>query len=210
MDRFLKCKSKTPRDEEYVNAYLKTHSQTKAAQICGVSRETIARAVRRAEIRLDGQKYNNTNHQTKITNEELVLLSETLTTREIAEKYSINHENVQRRFRNLGLNKIQGIGSSKGHYTKRTADFSSENYDSSIDLYRVYIKFNGICQICGKPVDAKDVKGKKVGKLYPSIDHIIPVSKGGSHTWDNVQLAHIICNDKKGDSITVKREGVWT
>jgi 5-methylcytosine-specific restriction endonuclease McrA len=30
--------------------------------------------------------------------------------------------------------------------------------------------------------------------LDPEIDHLVPVSAGGSHTWDNVALAHRRCN----------------
>jgi 5-methylcytosine-specific restriction endonuclease McrA len=32
-----------------------------------------------------------------------------------------------------------------------------------------------------------------------TIDHIIPRSKGGTHTWDNVAIACETCNHKKGD-----------
>ena len=40
-----------------------------------------------------------------------------------------------------------------------------------------------------------------VGKKYPSIDHVIPLSKGGTHSWDNVKLAHFSCNSAKGASL---------
>jgi 5-methylcytosine-specific restriction endonuclease McrA len=40
------------------------------------------------------------------------------------------------------------------------------------------------------------------GDSYPSIDHVRPISKGGSHTWDNVMLAHKGCNSKKGNRET--------
>ena len=40
---------------------------------------------------------------------------------------------------------------------------------------------------------------KYSGPMYPSIDHIIPMSKGGGHIWSNVQVAHIICNSIKSD-----------
>jgi 5-methylcytosine-specific restriction endonuclease McrA len=32
-----------------------------------------------------------------------------------------------------------------------------------------------------------------------TIDHVIPRSKGGTHTWDNVAIACETCNHKKGD-----------
>lgn len=34
-----------------------------------------------------------------------------------------------------------------------------------------------------------------------SIDHIIPLSKGGRDTIDNMQVVHIECNQKKGNAI---------
>ena len=40
-----------------------------------------------------------------------------------------------------------------------------------------------------------------VGKQYPSIDHVIPLAKGGLHAWSNVKLAHKGCNEQKGDRI---------
>lgn len=53
-----------------------------------------------------------------------------------------------------------------------------------------------VCNLCGKPVD----KTKKYpDAMSASLDHIIPLSKGGSHTKDNVQLAHLLCNIKKGN-----------
>jgi 5-methylcytosine-specific restriction endonuclease McrA len=35
--------------------------------------------------------------------------------------------------------------------------------------------------------------------LAPTIDHIVPVSKGGDDTRANVQLAHFRCNSVKGN-----------
>jgi 5-methylcytosine-specific restriction endonuclease McrA len=31
------------------------------------------------------------------------------------------------------------------------------------------------------------------------MDHIVPISKGGTHTLDNVQMAHRFCNLSKGN-----------
>ena len=35
----------------------------------------------------------------------------------------------------------------------------------------------------------------------PELDHIIPLSAGGSHTYDNVACAHRSCNLDKGDAL---------
>ena len=48
-----------------------------------------------------------------------------------------------------------------------------------------------ICQYCGKALTSNS----------GTVDHIIPVSRGGRHVWDNVACACIRCNNKK-DSLT--------
>lgn len=73
-----------------------------------------------------------------------------------------------------------------------------------ISLDDVYKKYNGICYLCGTKCNYHAVRVVKgvphpLGD-YPSREHIIPLSKGGLHTWDNVRLAHIRCNSKKGAS----------
>lgn len=58
------------------------------------------------------------------------------------------------------------------------------------------------CAICGGMCDWNDrIWNGNCGPTYPSKDHIIPLAKGGTHTWDNMQVAHIICNSEKGASV---------
>lgn len=87
---------------------------------------------------------------------------------------------------------------NKTHY-KRAIAYGTE-YDPHTTLRRVYDRDGGICQLCGKPTDWNAHEwGGHFGALYPTIDHIVPMSKGGAHTMDNVQLAHAICNSIKGN-----------
>lgn len=77
-------------------------------------------------------------------------------------------------------------------------------YEPGITLKKVFKRDNGICQICGKPCDWSDRRWNKYcGPTSPSIDHIIPMDKGGGHVWENVQLAHMMCNSEKGDKVSV-------
>ena len=78
-------------------------------------------------------------------------------------------------------------------------------YDSSVTLAKL-IRRDGLrCALCGKMCDPNDHSWSKYsGPMYPSIDHIVPMSKGGGHVWNNVQVAHIICNSEKGD----RNEGI--
>lgn len=68
--------------------------------------------------------------------------------------------------------------------------------DRSVTLTKVYMRDMGVCSICGKHIDFDcDVNSND----YPTIDHIQPISKGGLHTWDNVQLACRGCNIRKSN-----------
>jgi 5-methylcytosine-specific restriction endonuclease McrA len=97
----------------------------------------------------------------------------------------------------------------KNHYrTKIFRSMKSQHtiIDKDITLQKVINKYHGVCCICGEPIDKNDywVDSNKVyrfGKRYPTIDHIIPRSKGGLHEWKNVQLAHMVCNASKGNCI---------
>lgn len=72
----------------------------------------------------------------------------------------------------------------------------------NISLWDVFKRDDGICYLCGEACDPNDytwIRGHKtVHGNYPSRDHIRPISKGGTHSWDNVRLAHIRCNSSKG------------
>jgi hypothetical protein len=52
----------------------------------------------------------------------------------------------------------------------------------------------GLCMLCGEPVDLT----VQSGRSQPTLDHILPQSKGGGHERENLQLAHRGCNSKKG------------
>lgn len=54
-----------------------------------------------------------------------------------------------------------------------------------------------ICHLCGKKVPRRKYRGSA---MCPTIDHLVPVSAGGSHTWDNVALAHNKCNYERSDT----------
>lgn len=63
---------------------------------------------------------------------------------------------------------------------------------------RVIATYN-TCAICGREVD-KTLH--YLDPLAPEVDEIIPVSRGGSpYDWDNLQLVHRVCNQRKGNKM---------
>lgn len=55
--------------------------------------------------------------------------------------------------------------------------------------------WTGECSLCGNEIDEEL---RWPDPLSKSVDHIIPLARGGSHTQDNLALAHLICNMRKG------------
>jgi 5-methylcytosine-specific restriction endonuclease McrA len=47
------------------------------------------------------------------------------------------------------------------------------------------------CQYCGKVFQQREL----------NLDHIVPISRGGTSCWENVVCACIACNTKKGDRL---------
>lgn len=85
-------------------------------------------------------------------------------------------------------------------YRSRCERFGVE-YDESITLDAVFNREHGVCYICGSRCDYHDVSASGgVGYTYPTIDHVIPLCKGGGHTRDNVKLACWLCNSIKREN----------
>lgn len=93
-----------------------------------------------------------------------------------------------------------------GKHKLRAIKYGVE-FDRTVNLDDMLIRFGTKCALCGGECNINDYKivnGARIyGDDYPSIDHIKPMSKGGSHTWDNVQVAHRGCNTRKGTNEVV-------
>jgi hypothetical protein len=62
----------------------------------------------------------------------------------------------------------------------------------------VYRNSKWICGICKQPIDACV---KWPDPQSPSVDHIVPLTKGGLHIYENVQATHLRCNIQKGNRL---------
>ena len=52
------------------------------------------------------------------------------------------------------------------------------------------------CHLCGGKVS---MARKYPDPLSPSVDHVVPLSRGGTNDLANLKLAHLRCNLAKGD-----------
>lgn len=64
----------------------------------------------------------------------------------------------------------------------------------AIDRAAIVARDKSICHLCGEPVGADDLH----------LDHVVPLSRGGEHTAENLRVAHGICNQRKGDRVDTR------
>ena len=85
----------------------------------------------------------------------------------------------------------------------RRMKLMSAMVDKDITVEGLYRRDSGTCYLCGRKCNFEDYTVRDgafiAGDWYPSIDHVIPLAKGGLHSWDNVMLAHRRCNSEKSD-----------
>lgn len=61
-------------------------------------------------------------------------------------------------------------------------------YVETVRREEVYVRSAGRCGICGEPVEY----------VAFEVDHIVPLARGGAHSYVNTQASHPRCNRSKG------------
>ena len=67
----------------------------------------------------------------------------------------------------------------------------------SVNPMKVFRRDSWVCQLCGKKLNPKH-RGTYRDDA-PELDHIIPLSKGGEHSYRNTQCTCRLCNGSKGN-----------
>ena len=96
-----------------------------------------------------------------------------------------------RRIRKTGKSRYCSLKCETRSYVTKVR---SNKYSSAFHRKRL-MKESDICGICNKQIKYK---------RDMTIDHIIPLSKGGKDIPSNTQLAHSVCNQLKGNSMPRK------
>ena len=87
----------------------------------------------------------------------------------------------------------------KGKYysPKRRALYARGDEIDHVTLFNLH---GWVCNICKGSINPNE--------RFPSlraatVEHVIPLSLGGTHTWDNCAAAHADCNFKKSNSLNI-------
>jgi len=92
------------------------------------------------------------------------------------------------------------------HYKEKEEYIKKFEYTNTFDcipMYEYAQKQNFLCAICNGKMYHDWIKDGN-NYLYHSIDHIMPVSKGGEHIEENVQVVHLLCNMVKWAGPNIK------
>ena len=80
--------------------------------------------------------------------------------------------------------------------TKRmTKARQNGQFDADIDIYKLIERDGEQCYLCG---DTVHFNVHYNDPKYPTIEHILAIANGGTHSWDNVKVACRDCNNHKG------------
>jgi hypothetical protein len=86
------------------------------------------------------------------------------------------------------------------HNARHRRRLAISNKSERISRSKVFTKDNYTCYLCNiKVVVYKDLKDKWNKKDAATIDHVIALANGGTHTYDNVRTCCSWCNSNKRD-----------
>jgi len=89
--------------------------------------------------------------------------------------------------------------SARSSYAQRRRDAQRAG-DQALTTYTIWLAEHGRCRLCNKetidPTTPRKLKPIK-RDAWASLDHIRPLSAGGTHTWHNAQLLCYPCNSGK-------------
>jgi 5-methylcytosine-specific restriction endonuclease McrA len=102
----------------------------------------------------------------------------------------------------------QRVGHWRKQYPERAAAYDARRRalvaqartDEVFAPVDVHTRDGWACQLCYQPIDQSIAWPDP---MSPSVDHVVPLSRGGAHALHNVQSAHLGCNSSKGDRLMV-------
>lgn len=86
---------------------------------------------------------------------------------------------------------------SRDHRRARRARLRDARVEH-VDFAEVLARDAWMCGLCSEPIPRDAVWPDR---LTASLDHVIPLSRGGEHSMGNVQASHLGCNSSKGNRL---------
>ena len=90
------------------------------------------------------------------------------------------------------------IEAQRARYRIKSTKRRTQMLPQRIAADQVVREYGSSCHICGEEIDLSLPRTSRMGL---TIDHVIPLAKGGSDEMDNLKPAHWICNNRKSDKL---------
>lgn len=118
---------------------------------------------------------------------------DTITKRRWAENYRVrNRERLRAKARRAYREQPKRRAACKANaYHRKLLLRGLSVVTETINRLEVFKRDRGLCHICGALASMEEFH----------IDHIIPISKGGTHSLKNVAVSHPHCNRRKGSRL---------
>lgn len=88
--------------------------------------------------------------------------------------------------------------SQQANYRKKTVKRQGIVKPAYIWHELVLETYGFICYLCDSPIDMKLPRTSKRGA---TIDHVVPISRGGADELENLRLVHWECNNRKSNKL---------
>lgn len=88
-----------------------------------------------------------------------------------------------------------GRDSADKNHRSRARKYGVEH--ESVNRRKVFDRDGWVCGICEDPIFESV---KYPDPMCVSLDHVVPLSRGGGHLYSNTQASHLACNIRKGAS----------
>jgi hypothetical protein len=122
--------------------------------------------------------------------------------------YRVNAEAVQQalqgQYKELGVDEVISLF---GRALQRASNLALTRAQrcgvsfEQVDYAEILRRHGMVCHICGEKI----VNGLGLKPRDLSFDHVVPISKNGPHTYDNIKPAHFGCNDSASDEDRIVR-----
>ena len=92
----------------------------------------------------------------------------------------------------------------QARYRKKTVKRQSTTKPSGAWVEQILEAYGYICYLCNEPIDMKLPRTSKRGA---TVDHVLPLSRGGSDELENLRLTHWSCNRAKSNKLVEELNG---
>jgi 5-methylcytosine-specific restriction endonuclease McrA len=118
-------------------------------------------------------------------------------TRELVRRRSNPDKYAEKESQRYKRDKSKRLILATEHAHLRKARKKKTKTERGISKKSLMKKYGTKCHYCGKEMDFSNAEGRKFNRNMATIEHIIPLAKGGEHTFANTVLACRHCNLSK-------------